>query len=379
MAGIRTPQNPGIGGLDELTDAEEVFLTTFAGLSASEGNVLSFVSGAPAWSSTISVTDGFFTMFSGDFTQEFKIDGSRGLDEISITGVVDKFVIDIESPAGGNDIEFKVDGSSMLLIDSSGVFDEIGGVKFISLGDRLQTEDVNPKQNNLFDLGHSKLSWQNTYSSTLRTGEVNTNTTLFQARDVDGASWTTFATLTAGDTPTMSLESAVTGTTQSASDNSTKLATTAYVDAASVVSARKTSNETINNDDTLTADTDLSVILVADTNYIVTGMLIFQTSEVADFKYSLLGPSGGFSHVGFGGGRDNTTVSTEYDISNAFGEVDDALVLSSTKHLLWINGVIGMGASPSTTTVAIAWSQNTSDAVDTTLFANSYIRFEIIT
>ena len=55
MAGIRTPQNPGIGGLDELTDAEETFLTTFAGLSANENDVLSFVSSAPLWQSFITV------------------------------------------------------------------------------------------------------------------------------------------------------------------------------------------------------------------------------------------------------------------------------------------------------------------------------------
>ena len=152
-----------------------------------------------------------------------------------------------------------------------------------------------------------------------------------------------------------------------------------FVNVPNVISVRKTSNETINDDNTLTADTDLSVTLAADTIYIMTGMLIFKTSEVADFKYSILGPSGGFTHVGFGGGRDNTTVPTEFDISNSFGEVDDALVLSSDKYVLWINGIIGMGSSPSTTTVAIAWSQNTSNAVDTTLFANSYIRFEIIT
>ena len=43
------PQNPGIGGLDELTNAEEAFLTTLAGLSYSEGDALQIVSGVPAW------------------------------------------------------------------------------------------------------------------------------------------------------------------------------------------------------------------------------------------------------------------------------------------------------------------------------------------
>lgn len=42
-------QNPGIGGLEELTNAEEIFLTTFAGLTYSDGDVLTIVSGQPAW------------------------------------------------------------------------------------------------------------------------------------------------------------------------------------------------------------------------------------------------------------------------------------------------------------------------------------------
>lgn len=65
----------------------------------------------------------------------------------------------------------------------------------------------------------------------IKTGISSAVTALLQAYDVDGASYTTFATLTANNTPTMSLSGDVTGVTQSASDNSTKLATTAYVDA----------------------------------------------------------------------------------------------------------------------------------------------------
>lgn len=49
------PQNPGIGGLDELTAAEEAYLTTFAGLSFNEGDFLTISSGSPAWTA-LSVT-----------------------------------------------------------------------------------------------------------------------------------------------------------------------------------------------------------------------------------------------------------------------------------------------------------------------------------
>ena len=46
--------------------------------------------------------------------------------------------------------------------------------------------------------------------STLRTGVTAGNTLLLQARDVDGTSWSTFATLTANDTPTFDLAAATT-------------------------------------------------------------------------------------------------------------------------------------------------------------------------
>lgn len=67
----------------------------------------------------------------------------------------------------------------------------------------------------------------------LDTGKTAGDAVSLRAYDVDGTSYTTFATLTANNSPTMTLSGAVTGVTQSANDNSTKLATTAYVDGAS--------------------------------------------------------------------------------------------------------------------------------------------------
>lgn len=47
-------------------------------------------------------------------------------------------------------------------------------------------------------------------SGGIRTGTTAGNTVLFQARDVDGAAWTTFATLTANNTPTFDIAAATT-------------------------------------------------------------------------------------------------------------------------------------------------------------------------
>lgn len=82
------------------------------------------------------------------------------------------------------------------------------------------------------NLGTQAIRWNNIYAATLQTGDTATDTLRIGAWDVDGASFTPFITLTANNTPSCALASSVTGVTQAANDNSTKLATTAYVDAA---------------------------------------------------------------------------------------------------------------------------------------------------
>jgi hypothetical protein len=79
----------------------------------------------------------------------------------------------------------------------------------------------------------------------VRTTTTTANTVKLQAYDVDGTAYTDFITLTSGDTPTCVISGDATGTTQSANDNSTKLATTAYADAASftVVNVTGTTQE----------------------------------------------------------------------------------------------------------------------------------------
>lgn len=46
---MRFPQTPGLGGMEELTTAEEVFVATFAGLPYSTGDVLQIVGGVMDW------------------------------------------------------------------------------------------------------------------------------------------------------------------------------------------------------------------------------------------------------------------------------------------------------------------------------------------
>lgn len=69
---------------------------------------------------------------------------------------------------------------------------------------------------NTDDLGSGTVRWANIYSLTHRTGTTATDTLKLQARDVDGAVWTDFITLTAANTPTCAIAGAtITGGTVS--------------------------------------------------------------------------------------------------------------------------------------------------------------------
>ena len=81
------------------------------------------------------------------------------------------------------------------------------------------------------DLGTQAIRWNNVYAQSLQTGDTAADVLTVDAWDVDGAATKTFITLTANNTPTCALDGDITGVTQAPDDNSTKLATTAYVDA----------------------------------------------------------------------------------------------------------------------------------------------------
>lgn len=70
-------QNPGIGGIDELTPAEEAFLTTLAGITGSENEVLTWKSGAPSWEAPGSIPQTTELTYTGNkITRIDKADGS---------------------------------------------------------------------------------------------------------------------------------------------------------------------------------------------------------------------------------------------------------------------------------------------------------------
>lgn len=141
-----------------------------------------------------------------------------------------------------------INGAATLAVGAGdGVIIYTNGTLFYTIGEASASSGANTALSNLAavaintsltsdtditdDLGTQAIRWRNIYASSLQTGDTAADVLNIGAWDVDGAAISNFITLTAGNTPTCALASGVTAVTQSPSDNSTKIATTAYADA----------------------------------------------------------------------------------------------------------------------------------------------------
>lgn len=139
---------------------------------------------------------------------------------------------------------------------------------------------------------------------------------------------------------------------------------------ATVVVVRKTADEVVNNSSTLQNDDDLLHALLADEVWRFDGMLFFDGGTTPDIKVAFTVPAGA------------TIRWTIYAQSDSGGTVyAGALVVVSgtasdtgaagigTFRILNIRGMVACGATPGN--LQLQWAQNTTNASNTTLFANS--------
>lgn len=141
-----------------------------------------------------------------------------------------------------------IDGAATLTLEPTRAINiYCTGTEFLTQGQSSEIDGANQALSNLAsvainttlvsdtdvtdNLGTQAIRWNTAYLQNLQTGDTAADVLNIGAWDVDGAAISNFITLTAGNTPTCALASGVTAVTQSASDNSTKIATTAYVDA----------------------------------------------------------------------------------------------------------------------------------------------------
>ena len=141
-----------------------------------------------------------------------------------------------------------IDGAATLTLEPTRAINiYCTGTEFLTQGQSSEIDGANQALSNLAsvainttlvsdtdvtdNLGTQAIRWNTAYLQNLQTGDTAADVLNIGAWDVDGAAINNFITLTAGNTPTCVLASGVTAVTQSPSDNSTKIATTAYVDA----------------------------------------------------------------------------------------------------------------------------------------------------
>lgn len=121
------PQNPGISGLDELTDAEEIFLTTLAGLVGDENDVLTWKSGAPSWEASGAGVTTFLALtdtpsdYTDDALKGVRVNATAdGLEFYTTTDADEKVKYDAGDPTAGYVADKIVAGTGISVAEGTG-------------------------------------------------------------------------------------------------------------------------------------------------------------------------------------------------------------------------------------------------------------------
>ncbi len=141
--------------------------------------------------------------------------------------------------------------------------------------------------------------------------------------------------------------------------------------------AKKASDQVVNANATLANDNDLAVALAANATYIVECVVIYDSSTAADIQFAWTGPTGttfdwtnnGIS-TGAAGGTSSITV-TRSPIGSG-NPLPAGGVGVGSKLFAQIRGIVV--TSSTTGNLQLMWAQNTSDATNTTVRINSFLR-----
>lgn len=132
-------------------------------------------------------------------------------------------------------------GDASTKIATTAFVDALGALKANVALDNLAAVAINasltPGVDGTPDLGSVTKRFDSAYVNQIRTNTTLGEDFILQGRNTNTNTWVDFFTVTAGNPPTGVLGSTVTATTQAASNNSTSVATTAYVDAQAPLSA----------------------------------------------------------------------------------------------------------------------------------------------
>lgn len=133
----------------------------------------------------------------------------------------------------------------------------------------------------------------------------------------------------------------------------------------------KPTNENRASTTSLAADTDLAFTMDNGATYVVRGFIMFDTTATADFKWGLSGPTGTARVARHGMAAGGTAFATIAGDS----ALTPSVAVTGTGTVAGVVEFTAVIITTSTATFAFRWSQNTSDAGNTTVLAGSYIEW----
>jgi len=144
--------------------------------------------------------------------------------------------------------------------------------------------------------------------------------------------------------------------------------------------ARKTANEIVNNSNALQDDDHMGIAVAAGAVYLMDGFWIYGADPAADIKVGFTGPAGATLDWVRGGmdsaatavtGGFNSTAQT-LGSAPSLGAVTGVgtILIATPKGLLVTGGAAG--------TLQMQWAQNTAQANNATLYAQSWLRLQRI-
>lgn len=144
---------------------------------------------------------------------------------------------------------------------------------------------------------------------------------------------------------------------------------------------RKAADTSKTSDATLAVDTDMTIALAPATNYALTGMIMFDANQTADFKmqFNLSAANGTLQWTGTGPASSHTSA---IGISSVTSQVGNSGFVQAwggaaagTPVAVPITGII---KTVDLSTLTMSWAQNTADATPTILKNGSWLRLEQI-
>lgn len=141
----------------------------------------------------------------------------------------------------------------------------------------------------------------------------------------------------------------------------------------------KAADETLNTNASAQDDNELIVPVSANSTYMITAMVLYNSPTTADFRYNFSLPAGASGYKSTSHAPLSTTACSDTStttINNSITSVDNNVGGAGAVCALRITGTVIVAGTAGN--VTFQWAQATSDAGTTTVYANSWISYRKI-